>query len=192
MRIIGISGSLRRGSYNTALLRAAAALMPEGAELEIAAIDAIPLYNADVETGTGIPASVAALKDKIVAADALLLSTPEYNNSIPGVLKNTIDWLSRPPADSQRVFGGRLITIMGASPGPYGTVQSQTAWLPIMRTLRMQPWFGPRLAVAHAASVFDAAGALTDEKVRAQLREFLQGFVQFVGAARSPKSPISA
>ena len=151
------------------------ALMPEGAELEIAAIDAIPLYNADVETGTGIPASVSALKDKIVAADALLLSTPEYNNSIPGVLKNTIDWLSRPPADSQRVFGGRLITIMGASPGPYGTVQSQTAWLPIMRTLRMQPWFGPRLAVAHAASVFDAAGVLTDEKVRAQLREFVQG-----------------
>jgi NAD(P)H-dependent FMN reductase len=192
MRIIGISGSLRRGSFNTALLRAAAALMPEGAELEIAAIDAIPLYNADVETGTGVPASVSALKDKIVAADALLLSTPEYNNSIPGVLKNTIDWLSRPPADSQRVFGGRLITIMGASPGPYGTVQSQTAWLPIMRTLRMQPWFGPRLAVAHAASVFNAAGVLTDEKVRAQLREFVQGFVQFVGASRSPKSPISA
>src|SRR5579863_7595700 len=192
MRIIGISGSLRRGSFNTALLRAAAALMPEGAELEIAAIDAIPLYNADVETGTGIPASVAALKDKIVAADALLLATPEYNNSVPGVLKNTIDWLSRPPADSQRVFGGRLITIMGASTGPYGTVQSQTAWLPIMRTLRMQPWFGPRLAVAHAASVLDAAGVLTDEKLRAQLREFVQGFVQYVGAARSPKSPINA
>lgn len=192
MRIIGISGSLRRSSFNTGLLRAAVELMPAGAVLEIGAIDQIPLYNYDVESSSGIPASVAALKDKIAAADALLLSTPEYNNSIPGVLKNTIDWLSRPPADSQRVFGGRLIAIMGASPGNYGTVQSQTAWLPVVRTLRMQPWFGGRLAVAHAGTVFDEAGVLKDEKVRAQLRDFVQGFVQFVSTSRSPKSPSSA
>jgi chromate reductase len=192
MRIIGISGSLRRNSFNTGLLRAAVALMPEGAALEIAAIDEIPLYNYDLEVNAGIPASVAALKDRIAAADGLLLSTPEYNNSIPGVLKNTIDWLSRPPSDSQRVFGGRLIAIMGASPGNYGTVQSQTAWLPILRTLRMQAWFGGRLAVAHAGAVFDAAGVLKDDKVRAQLRDFVQGFVQFVAASRSPKSPSSA
>jgi|SRR5665213_766231 len=192
MRIIGISGSLRRSSFNTGLLRAAVELMPAGAVLEIGAIDQIPLYNYDVEASSGIPASVAALKDKIAAADALLLSTPEYNNSIPGVLKNTIDWLSRPPADSQRVFGGRLIAIMGASPGNYGTVQSQTAWLPVLRTLRMQPWFGGRLAVAHAGTVFDEAGVLKDEKVRAQLRDFVQGFVQFVSTSRSPKSPSSA
>jgi chromate reductase len=192
MRIIGISGSLRRNSFNTGLLRAAVALMPEGAALEIAAIDEIPLYNYDLEVNAGIPASVAALKDKLVAADGLLLSTPEYNNSIPGVLKNTIDWLSRPPSDSQRVFGGRLIAIMGASPGNYGTVQSQTAWLPILRTLRMQAWFGGRLAVAHAGAVFDEAGVLKDDKVRAQLRDFVQGFVQFVAASRSPKSPSSA
>jgi NAD(P)H-dependent FMN reductase len=192
MRIIGISGSLRRNSFNTGLLRAAVALMPEGAALEIAAIDEIPLYNYDLEVNAGIPASVAALKDRIAAADGLLLSTPEYNNSIPGVLKNTIDWLSRPPSDSQRVFGGRLIAIMGASPGNYGTVQSQTAWLPILRTLRMQAWFGGRLAVAHAGAVFDEAGVLKDDKVRAQLRDFVQGFVQFVAASRSPKSPSSA
>jgi NAD(P)H-dependent FMN reductase len=192
MRIIGISGSLRRNSFNTGLLRAAVALMPEGAALEIAAIDEIPLYNYDLEVNAGIPASVAALKDRIAAADGLLLSTPEYNNSIPGVLKNTIDWLSRPPSDSQRVFGGRLIAIMGASPGNYGTVQSQTAWLPILRTLRMQAWFGGRLALAHAAAVFDEAGVLKDDKVRAQLRDFVQGFVQFVAASRSPKSPSSA
>ena len=192
MRIIGISGSLRRNSFNTGLLRAAVALMPEGAALEITAIDEIPLYNYDLEVNAGIPASVAALKDRIAAADGLLLSTPEYNNSIPGVLKNTIDWLSRPPSDSQRVFGGRLIAIMGASPGNYGTVQSQTAWLPILRTLRMQAWFGGRLALAHAAAVFDEAGVLKDDKVRAQLRDFVQGFVQFVAASRSPKSPSSA
>lgn len=192
MRIIGISGSLRRNSFNTGLLRAAVALMPEGAALEIAAIDEIPLYNYDLEVNAGIPASVAALKDRIAAADGLLLSTPEYNNSIPGVLKNTIDWLSRPPSDSQRVFGGRLIAIMGASPGNYGTVQSQTAWLPILRTLRMQAWFGGRLALAQAGAVFDEAGVLKDDKVRAQLRDFVQGFVQFVAASRSPKSPSSA
>jgi chromate reductase, NAD(P)H dehydrogenase (quinone) len=192
MRIVGISGSLRRNSFNTGLLRAAVALMPEGSTLEIAAIDEIPLYNYDLEASSGIPSSVSALKDKIVAADGLLLSTPEYNNSIPGVLKNTIDWLSRPPADSQRVFGGRLIAIMGASPGNYGTVQSQTAWLPILRTLRMQAWFGGRLAVAHAGAVFDEAGVLKDDKVRGQLRDFVQGFVQFVAASRSPKSPSSA
>jgi chromate reductase, NAD(P)H dehydrogenase (quinone) len=192
MRIVGISGSLRRGSFNTGLLRAAVELMPAGAVLEIGAIDQIPLYNYDIEAGSGIPASVAALKDKVAGADGLLLSTPEYNNSIPGVFKNTIDWLSRPPADSQRVFGGRLVAIMGASPGIYGTVQSQTAWLPVMRTLRMQPWFGGRLAVGHASAALDEAGVLKDDQLRTQLRDFLQGFVQFVSALRSPKSPTNA
>jgi chromate reductase, NAD(P)H dehydrogenase (quinone) len=190
VKILGISGSLRRNSFNTALLRAAMGLMPSGAELEIAPIDQIPLYNGDTEAN-GIPSAVTALKDRIVAADALLLSTPEYNNSVPGVFKNTIDWLSRPPADSARVFGGRLVAIMGASPGNYGTVQSQTAWLPIIRTLRMQPWFAGRLALAHAANLFDQNGELQDEKVRAQLRDFVHGFVQFVAAARAAKSPSS-
>lgn len=166
--------------------------MPAGTVLEIAAIDQIPLYNYDVEASTGLPASVAALKEKIAGGDALLLSTPEYNNSIPGVLKNTIDWLSRPPADVPRVLGGRLVAIMGTSPGNYGTVLSQTALLPVMRTLRMQPWFGGRLAVAHAGTVFDEAGVLKDDKVRAQLRDFVQGFVQFVSALSAPKSPSSA
>jgi len=192
VKIIGISGSLRRHSFNTGLLRAAVALVPAGVELEIAAIDEIPLYNADVEASEGIPRSVVALKDRIVAADALLLSTPEYNNSVSGVLKNAIDWLSRTSADSQRVFGGRLVAIMGASPGSYGSVQAQTAWLPIVRTLRMQPWFGGRLAVAHAGAAFDETGVLRDDEVRAQLRDFVQGFVQFAAASHALKSPSSA
>lgn len=192
MKIIGISGSLRRASFNSGLLRAAAAVTPPGVALEIAVIDAIPLYNGDVEAAPGIPSAVSALKDAIAAADGLLLVTPEYNNSVPGVLKNVIDWLSRPPADSQRVFGRRAVAIIGASPGIYGAVQSQTAWLPILRTLRMQPWFGGRLAVSNAANLFDPNGELTDERTREQLRDFMRGFAQFIATVGAPKSPSSA
>src|SRR4051794_28254408 len=101
--LIGISGSLRRGSFNTALLRAAATMMPSGSELILGKIDEFPLYDGDLETAEGIPAPVAQLKDAIAMADGLVLATPEYNNSMPGVLKNAIDWLSRPPADIKRV-----------------------------------------------------------------------------------------
>lgn len=98
--IIGIAGSLRTGSLNAALLRAAVTLMPPGTRLDIASIKGIPLYDGDVEDHEGIPPTVTALKDQIAAADGLLLVTPEYNNAMPGVFKNAIDWLSRPPADS--------------------------------------------------------------------------------------------
>ena len=141
-KIIGIAGSLRAGSFNQALLRAAAELAPEGCEVEIASIRDIPLYDGDVEASSGAPAAVSALKDRIAAADALLLVTPEYNNSLPGVFKNAIDWLSRPSADIKRVFGGRPVGLMGATPGPGGTRLAQTAWLQVIRTLGMCPWFG--------------------------------------------------
>jgi NAD(P)H-dependent FMN reductase len=115
-KLIGISGSLRRGSFNTALLRAAAEFVPDGAKLTVETIHGIPLYDADVETADGIPKRVAALKEAIVAADGLLLATPEYNNSIPGVFKNAIDGLSRPPADIGRVFGGNRWRYLGRRP----------------------------------------------------------------------------
>src|SRR5947208_8844484 len=121
VRIVGISGSLRQGSYNSALLRAALASMPAGAELVVGTIRGIPLYDGDVEASEGIPAPVATLKDAIAAADGLVLATPEYNNSMPGVLKNAIDWLSRPASDIQRVFGGKPVALVGASPGGFGT-----------------------------------------------------------------------
>ena len=105
-RILGISGSLRSGSYNSALLKTAAQLTESGTELEIASIAGIPLYNGDLEASEGIPQAVQELKDAIAAAQGLLLATPEYNNAMPGVLKNAIDWLTRPPSDIQRVFGG--------------------------------------------------------------------------------------
>ena len=179
-RIVAIAGSLRRGSFNAALLRAAAALAPEGVTLEIATIKGIPLYDGDVESADGIPPTVAALKDSIATADGLLLATPEYNNSMPGVLKNAIDWLSRPPADIPRVFGNRPVAIIGASPGGFGTVLAQSAWLPVVRTLGMKPWFGGRLMVSRAGNVFDQAGELIDDTVREQLRNFVRGFSLFV------------
>jgi chromate reductase len=178
-QIIGISGSLRRGSFNTSLLRAAVELMPAGNELKIESIDGVPLYNGDVEA-EGIPKRVAELKKAITEADGLLLSTPEYNNSIPGVLKNTIDWISRPSSDIKGIFGGKPVALMGASLGGFGTILSQNAWLPVLRTLGTKPWFGGRLLVSRAATVFDEHGKLIDENVRKQLEQFLRGFVEFV------------
>ena len=178
--IIGLSGSLRARSYNTALLRAAQAAAPEGTTVEIASIRGIPLYDGDEEAASGIPAQVAELKDRIAAADGLLLVTPEYNNSMPGVFKNAVDWLTRPPADIGRVWRERPVAVMGATPGRGGTILSQSAWLPVLRTLGTRPWFGPRLAVSGAKSVFDENGTLTDEHVQSQLRAFMAGFAEFI------------
>jgi chromate reductase, NAD(P)H dehydrogenase (quinone) len=179
-KLIGISGSLRRGSFNTALLRAAAEFVPDGAELTVETIQGIPLYDADLEMAEGIPKCVSALKEAIVVADGLLLATPEYNNSMPGVFKNAIDWLSRPPADIGRVFGGKPVAVLGASPGGFGTVLSQNAWLPVLRTLGATPWYGGRLLVPRAGSVFDEAGRLASDTTKEQLRHFIEGFLAFV------------
>jgi chromate reductase len=178
-KLIGMSGSLRRGSYNTALLRTAAQVMPNGSELIVKTLHGIPLYDGDVEA-VGIPPEVAALKEQIVASDGVLLVTPEYNNGIPGVFKNAIDWLSRPPTDVKRVFTNRPFALMGASPGNFGTTLSQAAWLPVLRTLGTRAWFGGRLMVPRAATVFDAAGNLQDAAIREHLQQFMQGFVDFV------------
>lgn len=177
--IVAVSGSLRRASFNTALLRAATTLMPEDARLQIGDIRDVPLYDGDLEERAGIPAPVAALKDAIAAADGLLIATPEYNNSIPGVLKNAIDWLSRPPADQKRVFGAKPVAVVGASPGGFGTILAQDAWLAVLRVLGTRPWCEGRLLVSRAQNVFGADGTLTDDRVREQLRQFLGGFVGF-------------
>lgn len=183
-KLIGISGSLRQASFNSALLRAATGLMPEGAELVVETIRGIPLYDGDVEEAEGIPERVAALKDVIAAADGVLLVTPEYNNSIPGVFKNAIDWLSRPPADIKRVFGDKPFAVIGASPGGFGTILSQNAWLPVLRTLGAEHWSGGRLLVSRAQTVFNQDGTLADQKIEEQLRKYLQGFVAHVRASR--------
>jgi chromate reductase len=179
-KILGLSGSLRSASFNTGLLRAAAQLAPTGVELELATIRGIPLYDGDVEAKEGIPPAVQALKAKVQACDGLLLASPEYNNSLPGPFKNAIDWLSRPPADIPKVFGNRPVAVIGASPGGFGTILAQNAWLPVLRTLGMRPWFGGRLLVSRAGQAFDAAGNLTDETVKGQLKKFVEGFAAFL------------
>ena len=178
--LIGLSGSLRRGSYNSALLRAAASVMPEGSEMQIESIAGIPLYDADVEAAHGIPDAVSRVKDAIAGADGLLLVTPEYNNSLPGVAKNAIDWLSRPPKDIARVFSGRFVAIAGASPGGFGTILAQNAWLPVFRTLGADLWSGGRLLVSRAGSVIDANGEITDAATRDGIGKFVEGFVAYI------------
>jgi len=181
-RIVGIAGSLRKGSFNAGLLRAAAELAPPGVTLEIGTIRGIPLYDADVEAA-GIPDAVRVLKDQVAASDGLLLVTPEYNSSIPGVFKNAIDWLSRPPDDVPRLFRNRPVGIIGTSPGRFGTVLSQTAWLPVVRTLGMQPWYGMPLYLSDARSAFDDSANLVDTEARGRLTKYLDGFSKFVAAS---------
>jgi chromate reductase len=180
-KVIALCGSLRRGSYNGLLLRQAVEQAPAGCEIEIASIREIPLYDADVDA-QGTPAPVAALKEKIAAADGLLLASPEYNYSVPGVLKNAIDWLSRPAKDISRVFGGRAVGIMGAG-GASGTRMAQVAWLPVFRALMLVPYSGS-MFVAGAPKAFDADGKLVDDASRQQLTAFMTGFAQFVATVR--------
>jgi chromate reductase, NAD(P)H dehydrogenase (quinone) len=182
--IIGLSGSLRGASVNAMLLRAASQSAPAGVTVEIASIRGIPLYDGDVEATEGIPATVQELKKKIASADGLLIVTPEYNNSIPGVLKNAIDWLSRPSEEIQSVFGGRPVAIIGATPGQGGTSLAQTAWLPILRTLGATPWFGGRLMLSNTEKIFDDEGQMIDQKTRGRLETFMKGFAAFVSEHR--------
>ena len=177
--LIGLSGSLRAGSFNTGLLHAAAEMVPAESELSVKTIHGIPLYDGDLEARQGIPLAVLELGKAIAEADGLILATPEYNNSIPGAFKNAIDWLSRIDDTNRPVFAGKRVAVIGASPGGFGTLLSQNAWLPVLRTLETCPWFGGRLLVSHAAGLFDGDGRLADDAARKKLREFVCGFVAF-------------
>ena len=178
-RLVAISGSLRKASFNTALMRAAIALAPEGVEIVEGSIRGIPLYDGDLEAESGVPEAATRLKDLVAEADGVMLFTPEYNNSIPGTFKNAIDWMTRPSSDIARVFGNKPFAITGASPGNFGTLLSQEAWLPVMRTLGTRPWFGQKLMVSKAGSVF-ADGVIVDEATEKKLRSFVEGFADFV------------
>jgi len=185
--LVAIAGSLRQGSYNASLVRAAAEVLPAGWELTALSLRGIPLYDGDVEAREGLPEAVKGAKEQVAAADAVLLATPEYNNSLPGVLKNAIDWMSRPAADMRRVFGDRPLAIIGATPGPGGTILAQAAWLPVLRTLGVRLFTGGRLQISSAGKVFDAEGRLVDDATRERLRSFMAGFCAFAANVAGPR-----
>jgi chromate reductase len=169
MNVIAISGSLRRASFNTALVKAAQELAPNGMEIDIADISEVPPYNGDVQA-QGFPAQITQLSDQIRQADAVLIATPEYNYSIPGVLKNVIDWLSR--IDNQP-FDGKAIAIMGASMGNIGTARSQYHLRQVFVFLNGIVMNRPEVFVGGAHEKFDASGTLTDQGTRDFLSKYL-------------------
>lgn len=162
LRILGICGSLRRASYNRALLRAAIELAPEDVSFEVGEIHSIPLYDEDVHE-RGFPPAVEALRRQVGAADALLICTPEYNYSVPGVLKNAIDWVSRPP---DQPFDGKPLAIAGATPSTGGTMRAQYHLRQTAVFLNMHLVNKPEVFVAQAHEKFDADGRLIDERTR--------------------------
>jgi chromate reductase len=185
VRILGIAGSLRRQSYNRALLRAATQIAPEGAAIDIFEIDGIPPFSEDDEQNP--PEKVLELKRRIREADAVLFVTPEYNYSIPGVLKNAIDWASRPYGDS--AWAGKPAAVMGASIGAIGTARAQYHLRQVMIFLNMFPLNQPEVMVGGGDERFDTVGNLTDEETREYVRllvESLADWTRRIGQQLSP------
>ncbi|HZD59559.1 MAG TPA: NAD(P)H-dependent oxidoreductase [Anaerolineae bacterium] len=176
VNVLGFAGSLRKGSYNRAALRAAKQLAPETMRLDIFELNDIPLYNGDVEA-QGFPLPVQEFKAKIEASDALLIVTPEYNYSIPGVLKNAIDWASRPPTETP--LDRKPTAIMGASTSRFGTVRSQLHLRQVCFGLNMPVLPQPEVYILRARDKFDAAGNLTDERSASQIKKLLQALVEW-------------
>ncbi len=179
MKILGISGSLRAASWNTAALHAVAALLPEGHQLEISAIGDLPLVNQDLERDGKYPEAVERVRAQILAADALIFATPEYNASIPAPLKNVIDWGSRPA----NVFVGKPVAILGASPGALGTARAQYPLRQTLGVLSVQMLFQPEMFIGGAAQKF-SDGKLTDQPTRDFMEKMLATFITFAERVR--------
>lgn len=182
MNILGISGSLRSGSYNSAALRAAIELAPVDVSITTAGIGHLPLYDDDVRTA-GMPAAVEQLRSRIAAADAVLIVTPEYNYSVPGVLKNAIDWISK---TQPQPFNGKPVAIMGASQGTLGTARAQYHLRQILVSQNALVLSRPEVMIASAQTRFDAAGVLTDAATRehiAKLVAALAAWARRLGAS---------
>lgn len=181
MKVVGIAGSLRQSSLNRALLRAAGELAPAALDIVPYDLSEIPLYNADVEAAA-VPDAVDALRSAVKQADAILIATPEYNHGVPGVLKNAIDWLSRPTANS--VLNGKPCAIMGASPGMTGTARAQSQLRQAFAFTNTYAMSKPELLVAKAHTKFDNDGRLTDPESRRHLSAFLIEFATWIERMR--------
>ena len=173
--ILGIAGSLRKKSFNRWALRAAQEVAPPDAQIEIFELDGIPPFNQDEEGNP--PEKVVKFKERIRASDAILIVTPEYNYSIPGVLKNAIDWASRPYGDS--AWDGKPVAVMGASIGSMGTSRAQYHLRQSFVFLNMHPVNQPEVMISNAASRFDEQGKLTDQDTRDRIRQLLEALVKW-------------
>lgn len=180
--LLGIVGSLRAGSLNRGLLRAAQATAPAAVEIRLADLAQVPLFSEDVEA-LGDPLPVQQLKAQIRAADALLIATPEYNASIPGVLKNALDWASRPP--QQSALGGKLVALMGASPSPSGTTGAQAELRRVLARTRSRILTEPHVQLDNATALFDASANLVDEAARHQVRALVSALTAHVRDERA-------
>lgn len=186
--ILGIVGSLRKASYNGFAMKTAQELLPENADLEIAYLHGIPVFNQDNEMAP--PDTVLEFRQKILAADAILFATPEYNYSVPGGLKNAIDWASRPYGQS--VWRGKTAAIMGVSIGNFGTARAQYDLRKILVTLEMPAVVQPEVMIGNAAERFDDSGRLTDERSRQLIQKLLSTLVQLEKSTRRAKGdPLS-
>ncbi|BAI62975.1 putative NADPH:quinone oxidoreductase [Methanocella paludicola SANAE] len=175
LKVLGVAGSLRKGSYNKALLRAALEESPEDVELEVFDLEGIPPYNQDLDND--MPAKVKEFKSKIKAADAILIATPEYNYSVPGVLKNAIDWASRPPGDNS--WDDKPVAIMSASIGMLAGARAQYHLRQTFVYINMHPVNRPEIMVPFAADKVDANGRVTDEKTRRKIKELLESLASW-------------
>lgn len=185
IKILGIVGSLRKSSYNRSALIAAQELLPDGAVLELAELHGIPVFNQDDEMAP--PASVREFKQRILAADAILFATPEYNYSLPGGLKNAIDWASRPYGEN--AWQGKAAAMMGASVGNLGTARAQYHLRQILVTLNMPVVNQPEVMIGNAAKRFDDAGKLSDEPTRQHIQKLLHALVQLAKLYPAKKIP---
>jgi chromate reductase, NAD(P)H dehydrogenase (quinone) len=189
VKILGISGSLRSESHNTSLLRAAAELLPPGVELELwDGLKAMPPYDQDDDVQPA-PEPVASLRAAIAGADGVLFATPEYNSSIPGVLKNALDWVSRPLKTN--ALRNKPVAVVGASTGAFGAVWSQAELRKVLAAIGARVVEGD-VAVGHAPSRFDESGHLTDDQIREQLAEVLLGLVAEVRERATPDENLAA
>ena len=188
IHVLGISGSLRKGSYNTAALRAAQELVPAGMVIETAIIGDLPHYDDDLRAA-GYPPEVARFRAQVAAADAVLFVTPEYNYSIPGVLKNAIDWASRPP---EPAFNDKPVAMMGASGGVIGTARAQYQLRQMLVFLNAHPINKPEVMIGQAPTKFDEAGNLTDEQTKQFIRDLLQSLAIWTRRLRAPAATMAA
>ena len=177
MKILCISGSLRRGSFNTRLIRAIRN-SAEHIQIELATLHEIPLYDGDVESESGIPPAVEALREHIKSADGLIIAMPEYNAGMPGVLKNALDWLTRPPKEMGSTFSGRPLALAGATPGGLGTALAQAGSLTVLRQLKVR-LFPDHLRVSSASDRLNSEGK-PDAELAKQLERWLQAYVRFI------------